>query len=267
MKKKDIMVFKHPNAKIYPRPDSLKNKHSGKSVLIIGAGPSSQKIVKHSTQLKKWFDVVVCLNFSIRDFDGIADYLMVLENKPTVLAKWIRENVKDRSLTYIVNQNSVRFFPQSLNLVLADRSTCNDAPDITNYNGSLFDGFSYIREGTSVLIQALHMAGIFGCSEIYMIGVEMMFKDSRYYYDPKRRITHKAPTDRSHKDLKMHEIDFNGEKYQSFPVYYKSAESANVLIKTVFADNGIRVVDFSKGLITEAEKMNIDGFIKRKQCE
>lgn len=262
MDKKSIRIFEHPEFDKYPEPDTLKDKHIGQKALIIGGGPSSGVLLNYKDKLRDKFDIIICLNYSIGDFQDCADYLMVLENKPTRLARWLRDAITNTDLTYILNSKAVRFFEPSLNIVKSDRTPDEDGLDIRNYKGGLFDGFSTVRVGTSVAVQALHMAGIFGCSSIHLVGTELFFTDSKYYYTEANHLSHKGINRLGSKDLTQVEIMFNGKKYWSIPVYHKSAESMNKLITGELSRNNIEVSDFSKGLVTEAKQADIDEFFK-----
>lgn len=263
MDKKLIKTYKHPMMNSYPWPSDVKDKHIGSRLLIVGSGPSSGELLKYKHKLREKFDVIMALNFAIKDFQDYADYHMVLENKPTRLAVWTMANVHNKKLTYILNKKSVRFFKPSLKIIRADRSNCDDNPDIKNYTSGLFDGFSDIRVGTSVIVQALHMAGIWGCSSIHMAGVELFFDKTRYYYENEQSISHKPPNRLNSPDLKLERVEFGGKEFWSLPVYYKSAESVNRLIVDQFSKHNISVNDFSNGLITEANQVDVHEFFKK----
>lgn len=258
MDKKDIRTYEHPDLESYPTPASLKDKHAGQSALIIGTGPSCKQLLDHRDQLRSKFDVIIGLNFSIIDFEQQLDYHLVLENKPTKVEFWMRQNPHRKDLTRILNNKAIRFFPSDLNIIKADRWDFDGKPDIRNYDveggSGLFAGYEELFIDGSVIIQAVHLAGIMGCNKIYTIGGDLYFKDKRYYYGDdhsnKYRITHKPMNRLGDKQLALCEVEFRGEKVWSLPVYAKSALCVNKLAKEECEPNGIEVYDFSDGLLT-----------------
>jgi len=199
----------------------------------------------------------------MKDFQDYSDYHMILERKPTILAKWVRENRTNEKLIHIVNSVAVKFLPTNIPIIRTNRATVTDDMNIKEYtNAGLFDKFVGLTDATSVMIQALHLAGIMGCGNIYMCGAEMVFKKQRHYYVEEIAMSNK-PADRlKSKATKKIPIMFNGDEHFTIPVYKNSAIAANKLIKGEFKKLNVSVSDFSGGLITEAIQINFDSFFK-----
>ncbi len=240
-------------------------KLSEKDAFIIGTGPSTAKLLKHKHLLNNF--TVIGLNFSIKDFEENLDYHIVMEKEPNVIYNYMKNNPYREDLPRIINKIPLRFFPKDANLIPAVRCDFKHKPSLRSYTNEfgsgLFSGYitHTIRQPASVCLQALHLAGILGCKNVYTIGCDFLFQgDLRYYtgYDNK---DHKSNISTSIvRPKNIVEVDFCGEKRLTAECYKNTADWTNRFIKEVCRPE-MEVYDFSGGLLTAAIQLNLEEFM------
>jgi hypothetical protein len=105
----------------------------------------------------------------------------------------------------------------------------------------------------------MHLAGILGAKEIFLIGADMMFKDDsdHFYKDRQYRDgqKHIKPENRNN----IVNVHFRGQSYETTDYFRDSAECIDTLIEDVFSKE-LEVFDFSDGLITAATPLDPEEF-------
>ena len=253
----------------YSTPECFLQKCSEKSSLIIGTGPSTKKILKYLKYLKDIFDVIIGVNFAIVDFEYILDFHMVMENKPTGITDYFKKIKSRKDLPRIFNYMSLRWLPKDLNIYKAIRWNFSGRPDVRKYKTEdgegLFAGYhkKQFSNFGCVSLQALHFAGILGCSKAYTIGMDFVFgKDQKYYLGYTGKDHKKEITDAIVIPKNIVDVELNGEKRQTYYEYKETAEWMNRFIKEECVPNGMGVYDFSGGLLMEAKQLDIDEFME-----
>jgi hypothetical protein len=261
--KKHIKIYEH-NLDLYSTPGMFCDTALGKSAILIGTGPSAQDILKYKSIIKNKFDVAIGVNFSIADFEDVLDFHLIMESKPTKIAKWMNDN-HDFSLNLkrVFNQRSIRLFDPRFSFVKAKRGYYGNNFNVRKYSeddGLLF-AYKDIIGGATVMLQAMHFACILGCSSMYLIGAELYFRDQRYYFDNQEEHNLSIHKTICRPEYNPISIEHNGESVYSIETYIGSAMCMNKFILSECVPAGIKVFDFSGGLVTEAEQINIDSFM------
>ncbi|KKM05269.1 hypothetical protein LCGC14_1755810 [marine sediment metagenome] len=256
----------------YKTPDVFINSAVNKKVLIISSGDSTSKILKYKDNLRNKFDIIICVNYSFKDFDDFIDYHIVIERtlgtEPKSVAKSLSKKNFRTDVHRIVSWNGIHLYDQKYNLYKTNRSNFNLNPDIRKYRYNGHEGLlswkpraSLWSTGT-VALSAMHFAGIIGASDIYLIGNDLYFKSEfdHYYKDKAYRDEKEfSKIDKKHR-VSIIDIEHKGKKVQTLGIFRDSAETLNELIPTLFKD--INIYDFSDGLITTAINLDIDKFMK-----
>lgn len=247
----------------YPVPDIFKNKYVGKTALIIASGHSTTNLLKYKDVLRKHFDVILCLNRAKYDFNEVMDFHIIMDR----LQQWQidEETYFDgkyrKDVPTILNYLSSFRYPQDLNIFKARRGKTTNIRECVD--GLLMIGPEN-RQGLSIgtpLTQAIHFAGVLGCNKIYLSGVDLMFRDnSDHYYGDRAYRDNTSLCKQRNKSLVV-DIDHNGKKITTLEYYLDSAEWINdVLIPTIIKPAGIKIYDFSGGLLRDDIQINMDEF-------
>jgi len=247
------------------------NNFKSKKCLIIATGPSTKKLLKYKDNLRTYFDVIIGVNFAQIDFEDILDFHMVMENSPSRIINYFKQNQYRKDLPRILNWMCIEKFPKDMYKVKAQRHNFNHKPNIREYDTEhgygLFEGYTKrcgIFPGC-VTIQAIHFAGILGCSKIYTIGADFVFRDEDQYYKSYRDIKHKDEMNTVVViPKKIVEVELNNKTYTTNECYEYSANYINRFINEECNLNGVEVYDFSNGLLISATQLNIDDFFKRE---
>lgn len=253
-------------------PEKFLNSAPGSRVLIVASGSSTSKILPHRKDLKKWFDKVICINYSFKDFDEVADYHIVSEVQKSTdqltVAVALDEKEYNVDIPRLVNWNGMELYDKKYNLHKMTRSNFSFKPDIRKYKHNGSEGLLYWTpkckgwsSGTSSL-SAMHFATIIGADEIYLIGVDLYFKDEfdHYYGDKVYRNANYVKNLKPKYRIDIVKTRFNDKTVQTTELFRDSAETINEVIPTIFKD--VKVFDFSDGLITAATQLDIDDFVK-----
>ncbi len=255
----------------YKTPEVFANSAKNKKVLIISSGDSTLKALKYKSKLRNKFDIVICVNYSFRDFDDIIDYHVVVERTleidPISVARSLSEKEFRTDVPRIVSWNGIHMYDKKYNMYKTTRSNFNFSPDIRKYKHNGSEGLLYWKPRISrwstgtVVLSVMHFACILGSSDIYLIGSDLCFKSEfdHYYkdkiYRDKKEFSKFA---RKHR-VGIVDVEHGGKKVQTSDLFRDSAETLNELIPTLF--KGVSVYDFSDGLITTAINLDIDKFM------
>jgi len=255
-------------AQSYPTPDSFKNKFLEMKCLIIGTGPSTSNLIEYKDKIKEKFDVIIGVNFATKDFEQYMDFHVVSEKNPfNIYMDMNKNSSKNRKdLVRVFNWKTIHKYPKNLTYVKMTRNYFDGDIDIRNYRHKsgktegLLVGPISKDDGLSVgtvILQALHLACILGCNDIYLSGADLIFSEEydHYYKDRLYR-------DNAHRDWQtpIIEIEHNNKKYKTMRMWRDSAKYINTVISTQCKQAGISIYSFSDGIITDAIKVNIDRF-------
>lgn len=175
----------------YETPHAYKNKYSGGAGLVIGTGVSTRKLLPHKDNLKKHFDVIVGVNFAIKDFESQMDFHVVAEKNPVnIYVEMNKPEINNRSdLPRVFNWKAIHKYPKNLNFIKMTRNSFNGKPDIRKYKHNKTEGLltgPINEDGLSVgtvVMQALHLICILGCDKVYLAGADFVFsKEYDHYY-------------------------------------------------------------------------------------
>ena len=249
----------------YPTVDNLKDTQKNKSVLIIGTGASTAKLLPYKELIKNKFDKVIGLNFSIKDFEKYLDWHFIIEKKPIRIVEDMIQRGYRKDLPRVLNWKAINLFPQDFKIYKATRSNFKYKPDIFNYKNKDGEGFlmgptdSMGLSAGSVMLQSLHFSAILGFKKIYLIGADLIFRDEfdHYYRDKSYRQSTTKIKNRS----PIVEVDVGGKKYSTTEHFRESAKFIDKVIEK-YCKPKIKVFDFSDGLINRVIKLNIDEFFK-----
>jgi len=253
-------------------PAVFEKIHAGKSVLIIGTGPSTSGVIKYKEKLKTRFDVLIGLNFATNDFEDVLDYHVVLEKNPaktyTEMRKLKEKFRKD--LPRILNWKTLDKFPKDLNIFKATRSRFGLKPDITKYKYNGSEGLLIgppdpmgLSAGT-VMLNGIHLACIMGFRNIYLVGADLVFKDQHDHYYPDNNFYRKSKSKRANRSPIV-KVQCKGSELETTEFFAYSARYIDEMIEKQCVPKGIRVYDFSDGLLNEPIKLDIDEFFWGKE--
>ena len=250
----------------YLTPEALRDKAPNGKILVLCNGPSTNNILPHKYKLKDKFDIIITVNHGFFEFDDVADYHLVTEktcptnNVPNMLA----EKQYNRDTIRIINHKGLETYPKGYNYYKVTRSNFGGSPDIRKYkvgeDEGLLIGKTNARKMStgSVALQALHFACILGAAKVYFIGIDFLFRDEfdHFYKDSQYRTDQVKlkPGNRVH----IVSVEKDGKSYKTTDYFRDSALYLNEAIPTLFKD--IRIFDFSDGLVTAAEQLNVEDF-------
>lgn len=251
-------------------PNEFKNKHPGKSFLLIGCGNSASELIPYKKELS-FFDVIIGANKSFVEFDSVMTYHLISEKitnaNAEIFTKILNAGDFNRDLPRFINYKGLSFFDQNkYNIIPITRSNHNGNLDIKSYtssvNGINSEGFFTGPVGSdkfslgTVMLQALHMACMMGAKKVYTIGADLVFKNNfDHFYN-----------DRIYRDKKIgkkenqHTIISVGG-LETTRYFYESAGFLDNVIDNICRPLGIEVYDMSDGLIKKATKIRIGDVI------
>jgi hypothetical protein len=253
-------------------PEKFAGSYPDSRALIISSGESTSRILKYRSSLKGKFDVVICVNYSFREFDAVSDFHTVVERQkstdPITVPGAINEKKYRSDIPRLINWQGAELYNPKHNLYKTTRSNFNFAPDIRKYRHNNSEGLLYWKQksrgwssGTATL-SSMHFATILGASEVYLIGADLYFKSGydHYYKDKVYRDPNFTKKVQPKHRMDIVETKLRGRKVKTTNLFRDGAETLNELIPTVFKD--VKVFDFSDGLITTAVPLDIDEFMK-----
>jgi len=253
-----------------PKPSVFEGTALNSNVLIIASGHSTKSIVDKKDQLRKHFDKIIVCNYAFEFFDEIADFHIVAEKTSKTSTNYVYKKLSEGNfrtdLPRIVNWKGIEMYPERYNLIKTARSNFGGKPDIRKYAIGSNEGLLIGDVGSqsfslgSILLCAMHFAGMIGASSIYMIGADLCFKDE-YDHFYKDSVYREPPKIVKKKNAhKIIDVDLSGKTYKTTLFFKESAECISSSIATFF--KGIRIVDFSDGLIVGTDKQRIAEHLK-----
>lgn len=256
------------------------NQYPNSRVLIIGGGPSTNKLESHRGRLHDYWDVVIVLNAAITLYEPEADFHLLLEDHPREFLTKLSKGKVCPKLPRLISELSVPRWPEGLNLIPTLRQHLeNLQPRI--WTGALTMSVGSERNDSSVALQALHWAGLLGATEIYLIGIELRWREhfqSHFYSDRNAYIdranfqSHFFTNKNAYKDKEklyfptegnMHFIVKLPDGWETITPFAQTASFIDIAVETIYEPAGIKVYDLSKGLITKARKIKLRSVTKR----
>lgn len=250
----------------YKTPNDLKNKYENSKILIIGNGYSTADLIKYRDKFKDHFDVVIGTNWAIRDFEKEMDMFLATEKMldEMGLVKYInKKNDYKKEIKHFINYRAINQFRNDIDKYKITRHPFGGNPDIRQYKIGEEEGLLKgpitphgLSAGT-VAAQGIHLASVLGAKEIYLVGCELVFKNNKsdHYYKDDFYYT----SGRDKKDPVVNTM-WHGAMYKSTEFFVSSAKYIDKLTKENCANAGIKVFDFSDGILGEPTKLNIDEF-------
>lgn len=252
----------------YSTPQQLAGIHKGKKFLIIGSGTSTKAFVSFKDKIRGKFDVIIGINLTTLEFEDQMDYHLIVEKNPQKMYEPMQNGTHKyrRALPRILNWKAIPYFPKDIIIYKTTRHKFDGKPNIRNYSHGGYEGLLMgppdskgLSAGTASM-QALHLASIMGASEIYLVGTDLVFKGEfdHFYPDNLYRKSTTKKANRSPIIKVMHE----GKEHETTEFFQNSARFFDTVISTWCKQEGIKVFDFSNGLITRAIKLNMAEFFK-----
>lgn len=260
-----IMNPEYLNMKL-PSPETFTNKYPNSRVLLIGTGPSTQKLIKYKDQLKKRFDVIIGVNFAMKHFESELDFHVLAEKNATNCLFPEGSKAFSKTLTRVFNWKVIPKYPKEMNFVKFTRNYFEGTPNIRSYKlgGTNTEGLFIGPVGNdglslgTVLLQAMHLGAIIGAKSISIMGADLVFTEALdHYYDREYRDDKKFNRGPK-RDIIT--VNHNGKTVNTLNYFKESAQYLDKVINEVFRPAGIEIYDFSGGLLTAPIKLDIDEF-------
>jgi hypothetical protein len=252
--------------------NTFQNKYVGKKVLIIGCGCSAANFIPLKEKLHNYFDIVIGCNKAFVEFDSVMDYHLVTEkttkNNGYDLAQKLNDGNYSKEMPRFINRKGLDFYDENkYNIIPITRSNHGGIPDLCSYE-SMHDskidaGFFTGPIGSmnlsigSVLLQAMHLSCIFGVKDIYLIGADMCFK-GKWDHFYKDRYYRDFETIKEANRPKI--VKIGG--FETTNYFAESAIFIDQIIELINKTIGVNVSDFSDGLISKANKVDFNIFLK-----
>jgi hypothetical protein len=253
-------------------PNTFKNAHTGSKILVLGCGYSAADFLPLKEKLHNYFDVIIGCNKAFLEFDDVMDYHLVTEKTTKTngydLAQRLNSGAYREVMPRLINKKGLDFYSKDkYSIMPITRSHHDGNPDWRSYdttnNCITTAGFFTGPIGSmklslgSVLLQAMHFACILGTNDIYLIGADMCFKGQwDHFYK-----------DRYYRDFNIVKAENRPQivKVNNFETTNYFAETAifmDSVIETMLKPLGVNVNDFSDGLISKANKLDIKSFFQ-----
>lgn len=260
----------------------LEGRHPGSRILVVATGPSAEQVVPFDAHLHERYDVVVALNGSVSRIEHL-DYFLSVESQAH-LWDWYHHPVPPQ-VQRCVAESGLRLAREGGRPdAQADRSLLHlrhvylTPPDIRHYcnadgeEGLLVGprGSTRLGRGT-VSLQAIHFASLLGAAEIHLIGADLHFRGPvQHFYGENEYGTHEVDGKRYHAldvEKRMNPIEFavhprTGETVETTLHFKESAEYIDEVAGTLLPDAGVRLVDFSDGLLMVPLRGNFATFME-----
>ncbi len=250
----------------YQTPQDLANIHDGKRFLIIGSGTSTKQLVPFKDQIKDKFDVVIGINLTTLEFEKQMDYHLIVEKNPKKMYEPMNNGTHNyrRDLPRILNWKAIGYFPEDIKIYKTTRNRFDGKADIRKYVHGGREGLLIgppdskgLSAGTSTM-QALHLAAIMGAKEIYVVGLDLLFRDQFDHFYPDN-IYRKSTTKKANRSPIV-KVKHKGKEYESTEFFRESAKFFDFVITTYCKKEGISVYDFSDGLVTKAIAVDMNKY-------
>ena len=260
-----IMNPEYLNMKL-PSPEVFINKYPNSRVLLIGTGPSTQKLLKYRDQLKKKFDIIIGVNFAVKHFESELDFHVLAEKNATNCVFPEDSKTFSKTLTRVFNWKVISKYPKEMNFVKFTRNYFEGTPNIRSYklSGISTEGLFIGPVGSdglslgTVLLQAMHLGAIMGAKSISIIGADLVFAETLdHYYDREYRDDKKFNRGPK-RDIIT--IQHQGKVANTLNYFKESAQYLDKVINELFRPVGVEVYDFSDGLLIAPTKLDVDGF-------
>ena len=259
----------------------LEGRHPGSRVLIVGTGPSAKRILPWDDRLHDRYDVVIALNGSVLHLRTY-DYFVSVESKAH-LWDWYRVHTPDHVIrcvsesgTRLAREDGADSDQPRLYLL---RHVYEQPVEIRHYRNAAGEegllvgprGETGLGPGT-VTLAAIHFAAMLGAAEIHVIGADLHFRDgTQHFYGQNEYGTHEVDGKRYHRldaETKLNPIAYathprTGDTVETTLHFRESAEFIDRVIRDILTPIGIEVVDFSDGLISAAERRDLDEWMER----
>ncbi|HEY3072019.1 MAG TPA: hypothetical protein VGJ46_04310 [Candidatus Limnocylindrales bacterium] len=253
----------------------LEGRHPGSRVLIVGTGPSAKAAIPFDDRLHRRYDVVIALNGSVLHLHSM-DYFLSVESK-AYLWDWYH---------YRTPPNVIRCVSESGTRLAREAGHADDQPalyllrhiyqtpvDIRHYRNPQGEegllvgprGETGLGPGT-VTLAAMHFASMLGARSIHVIGADLHFHGPvQHFYGENEYGTHEVDGKRYHRldaETRLNPIVLTthpetGETVETTLHFRESATFIDGVIRDLLTPAGVEVVDFSHGLISAAQRMDI----------
>lgn len=256
-------------------PSVFRNKFIGKNALVISSGHSTSAILDNKDAIRNSFDVIIMVNYAFQYFDDIADFHIVVEKtskstKNNIIYQILNDGDYRTDIPRIINWKGINLYDKRYNLIKTTRNNFDGNPNIRKYvcNGveGLLTGPRSVQGFAlgSVTLSAMHFAAILGVESIYLIGADLIFKDNfdHFYKDRVYRDGQLNVKSKSNRH-KIVNVNKDGESYKTTQYFAETAGHIDTVIENEFNRNGIKVFDFSDGLITKAISVDVREVIKK----
>lgn len=258
----------------------LEGRHPGSRMLIVGTGPSASRVLDWDERLRERYDAIIALNGAILHLRNY-DYYLTVESKAH-LWDWYRLRTPEHVIrcvsesgTRLAREDGVDDDQPRLYLL---RHVYETPVDIRRYRnphgeeGLLVGprGETGLGPGT-VTLAAIHFAALLGADDIHLIGADLHFQGPvQHFYGQNEYGTHEVDGQRYHRldtETRLNPIvetvhPRTGETVETTLHFRESAAYIDEVIRDVLAPAGIRVVDFSDGLISAAARRDLADFME-----
>jgi len=232
-------------------------------ILIIGSGPSTKNIVRYKNCLKECFDVIIGINSVFLEFEDLLNFHMIPEANAFQEYDLLNDKkiIKNPLTPRIVDESNIKCVDKPLNVIGCKKVNIDYLSSFKRYDGkSLYnlaekfdDSFGPI--GTAFL-QSLHFAVMLGAQSIFIIGSEFCFADSsdRFYNT-------KFYSNLSGGIYEKTKIIRGNRTYNTMLAFKLAALTADFAINKFILPEGIKIYDFSNGLMSSPKKLDLDKFM------
>lgn len=254
-------------------PEEFIGTKPNSKILAIGGGQSTADILAYRDYLHEKFDAIICVNYTFQDFDSVSDFHITVERQkktdPITVPGALNDGNYRSDIPRLINWQGYELYDPKYNLYKTTRSNFYFEPDIRKYKHNGSEGLLYWKQkskgwssGTAML-SAMHFAAMLGASEIYLIGCDLYFKDEfdHYYKDKIYRDPEFTKKVQPKHRMDIVDVQLENRIVTTTNLFRDAAETINEVIPSVF--KGIKVYDFSNGLIKKAIKLDIDEFFKK----
>ena len=252
----------------YKTPNDIKNKFPNSKILVIGNGYSTGDLIKYKDKLKNYFDAVIGTNWAIRYFEKQMDVFLATEKQlgEMGLVKYInRKTDYKKNIMHFINYRAINQFRNDIDKYKITRYPFVPETRIQDYMVGEGEGLIKgpatphgLSAGT-VMMQGIHLASIFGAKEIYLVGSELMFKHNKSDHYYKDDFYYTSGQDK--KDPVVM-VKWKGQNYKSTEFFSASAKFIDKLTREDCQQVGIKIFDFSDGLLEAPTRLKMEDFFK-----
>lgn len=258
------------------RASQLEGRFPDSRVLIVATGPSATKVLPYDDRLHDRWDVVMALNGSVEHLRNM-DVFLSVESK-AYLWDWFHARTPPNVIR-CVSESGTRLareagYREPQPALYCLRHVYEHPVDIRHYRNAEGEegllsgprGETGLGAGT-VTLHAIHLAAMFGAREIDLIGADLHFRgEVQHFYGGKEYGTHEVDGKRYHRYDVERRLNPNvvtthpgtGQDVETTLHFRESADFIDAVIREHLDPAGIRIRDFSDGLISAAERADID---------